>query len=144
MPVFLNAADGEQLNGGSHGVSGCLEFSCHLHGKPILLQCTEAFAYSVDLHNIDMIIGYPLLKALNLTVDASLHRLDYHPPHPVRLLHPPAAESLESRAPQNLNLSIPTSIAPIHIPVAHIVQMPEHLMKCQMPPTSSVDDDFLG
>ena len=106
FPVHFSTADGQSMEGGTHGLF--LEFRLPVwsRGRLISAKTCSLFAYEANIHGVDIIMGYPFLKVFNLCVDAHHDRLAVSPEGPeddssvqaqptARLEMPQAAEAYD-------------------------------------------------
>ena len=137
FPVAFTTADGSPMTGGTHGVflGLCLPVRVD-SGDSKIIRTYPIFAYEAPLHGVDLIIGYPFLKAFDLVLDAVTDCLVHGPlcrralrtapgPHRGTVTHP-AADAVPE---------CPALAAPRHVasPSACISMLPP------MEPSSSVE-----
>jgi len=69
--VKVSVADGQQMEGGTHGMSIQLHLPVRRNRKFIIGKCVPLFGYEAAITGADVIIGYPFLKAFHLKVDTA-------------------------------------------------------------------------
>ena len=75
-PVQFCTVNGKPMRGGDSGLFASLRLPICVKGDMFIFVKTMAlFAYTADLHDIDIIVGYPFLKAFNLLIDCAQDRL---------------------------------------------------------------------
>ena len=75
FPVQFSMVDGQNMEGGSHGIFVELRLPVNVAGRLIDARTVPLFAYEANIHGIDVIVGYPFLKVFNLSVDTMNDRL---------------------------------------------------------------------
>ena len=79
FPVHFSLADGQAMDGGKRGTFLELRIPVWSQGQLITAKTTPLFAYEVNLHGVDIIMGYPFLRAFYLNVDTEHDRLCHGP-----------------------------------------------------------------
>ena len=69
-PVHFLTVDGQRMEGGTHGQFMELWLPIYRNERLITARTCALFAYEADIKDIDIIMGYPFLKAFKLSVDA--------------------------------------------------------------------------
>ena len=83
FPVAFTTVDGSPMKGGQSGLFVTLKLPiCTSNDKFEVVRTQPLFAYVAELHDVDVIIGYPFLKAFNIMVDCTQDRLRLGPPVP--------------------------------------------------------------
>ena len=69
LPVVFSTVNGDIMEGGTHGLF--LEFWLPVYkkGQLITARTCSLFACEANVQNVDIIMGYPFLKAFDLNVD---------------------------------------------------------------------------
>ena len=75
FPVKFTTVDGQAMEGGTYGTF--LEFRLPIWRQERLItaRTCSLFAYEANVQGVDIIMGYPFLKAFNLQVDSANDRL---------------------------------------------------------------------
>ena len=116
FPVSFTTADGSVMHGGKLGVflGLCLPVQVG-SGESSLIRTYPIFAYEAPLHGVDILIGYPFLKAFDLVIDAVSDCL-VHGPLCRRFLQPSTGRPLGSTpgcgAPGHVKPDISTTVDP--------------------------------
>ena len=76
FPVHFSMVDGQNMEGGSHGIFVELQLPVYTQGRLINARTVKLFAYEANIRGIDVIAGYPFLKVFNLLVDTMRDRLE--------------------------------------------------------------------
>ena len=75
FPVQFSTVDGRPMEGGSKGLLLELRLPACVNQDILMVRTLPLFAYEGDIHDIDVIIGYPFLKVFNLCINATHDRL---------------------------------------------------------------------
>ena len=75
FPVHFSTVDGQSMDGGTHGLF--LEFRLPVwsRGRLITARICSLFACEANIHEVDIIMGYPFLKVFSLSFDSQHYRL---------------------------------------------------------------------
>ena len=71
FPVHFSVADGQPMEGGTHGAFLQLRLPVHTDQGLVLAKTARLFAYEANIRGMDVIVGYPFLKSFGLSVDTS-------------------------------------------------------------------------
>ena len=69
FPVRFSMADGQPMNGGSHGAFLEIRLPVRQNHTEVLVRTAPLFAYEAPIVGSDLIIGYPFLKVFGIMVD---------------------------------------------------------------------------
>ena len=76
FPVQFCTVNGTPMQGGERGLFASLRLPICVKGdKFVFVKTMALFAYVADIHDVDVIVGYPFLKAFNLLIDCAQDRL---------------------------------------------------------------------
>ena len=71
FPVKFSVADGQPMSGGTHGTFLGIKLPIKQNNKEVLVRTAPLFAYEASIVGMDLIIGYPFLKAFGISIDTS-------------------------------------------------------------------------
>ena len=81
LPVKFTTVTGDTMTGGSEGVFMSLRIPvCTEKDQFVFVKTRPLFAYEANVCGVDLIIGYPFLKAFNLVIDCGRDRLSFGRP----------------------------------------------------------------
>ena len=75
FPVHFTTADGQSMEGGSHGLFMGFDLPLWRQGRLITAKNCPLFGYCAAINGVDILLGYHFLKAFGISIDTTNDRL---------------------------------------------------------------------